>query len=131
MRLYGYYPVFDGPKTKIYRRQIHTFDITALNGKERWTTYKFTVAVYYYSLTLLKRIRSLVDDLPPDFDLELSQQSESQLSEPSGLSHKLENQVLAEGPDSQPSQFDLQQITPDTSTQERPVSKKKKEKKKV
>lgn len=129
VRLYGYYPVFDGPKTKIYRRQIHTFDITALNGKERWTTYKFAVAVYYYSLTLLKRIRSLVDDLPPDFDLELSQQSESQLSEPSGLSQQLENQVLAEGPGSQPSQFDLQQITPDTSTQERPVSKKKKKKK--
>lgn len=129
VRLYGYYPVFDGPKTKIYRHQIHTFDITALNGKERWTTYKFTVAVYYYSLTLLKRIRSLVDDLPPDFDLELSQQSEPQLSEPSGLSQQLETQVLAEGTDSQPRQFDLQQITPDTSTQETPASKKKKKKK--
>ena len=33
------------------------------------------------------------------------------LSEPSGLPQQLENQVLAEGPDSQPSQFDLQQIT--------------------
>lgn len=129
VRLYGYYPVFDGPKTKIYRHQIHTFDITALNGKERWTTYKFTVAVYYYSLTLLKRIRSLVDDLPPDFDLELSQQSEPQLSEPSGLSQQLETQVSAEGTDSQPRQFDLQQITPDTSTQETPASKKKKKKK--
>ena len=126
VRLYGYYPVFDGPKTKIYRQQIHTFDITALNGKERWTTYKFTVAVYYYSLTLLQRIHSLVDDLPPDFGLELSQQSEPQDSEPSGLSQQLENQVLAEGSDSQSNQFDLQPITPDALTQETPDSKKKK-----
>ena len=35
VRLYGYYPMFDGPKTKTYCHQIHTFDITALNGKER------------------------------------------------------------------------------------------------
>ena len=131
VRLYGYYPVFDGPKTKTHRHQIHTFDITALNGKERWTTYKFTVAVYYYSLTLVKRIRSLVDDLPPDFALELSQQSEPQLSKPSGLSQQLENQVLAEIPNSQLSQLGLQPITPDTSTQEKPASKKKKKKKKV
>ena len=123
VRLYGYYPVFDGSKTKIHRHQIHTFDITALNGKERWTTYKFTVAVYHHSLTLLKRIRSLVDDLPPDFALELCQQSEPQLSEPSELSQPLENQVLAEIPNSQPSRLDLQPITPDTSTQTKPASK--------
>ena len=129
VRLYGYYPVFDGSKMEIYRHQIHTFDIMALNGKEKWTTYKFTVAVYHHSLNLLKRIRSLVDDLPPDFALELSQQSEPQLSEPSGLSQQLEDQVLAEIPNSQPNQFNLQQMTPDTSTQEKSASKKKKQKK--
>ena len=128
VRLYGYYPAFDGPKTKIHRHQVHTFDITALNGKEKWTTYKFTVAVYYHSLILLKKIRSLVDDLPPDFALEFSQQSEPQLSEPSGLSQQSEDQVLA---NSQASQFDLQQMTPDTSTQEKSASKKQKQKKKV
>ncbi|KAK3045531.1 hypothetical protein LTR09_012902 [Extremus antarcticus] len=131
VRLYGYYPVFDGPKTTIHRHQIHTFDITALNGKEKWTTYKFTVAVYYYSLTLLQRIRFLVDDLPPDFALELSQQSEPQLSEPSELSQQLDNQVLAEIPNSQSSQHGLQQITPDTSTREKPAFAKKKKKKKA
>ena len=131
MRLYGYNPVFDGPKTKIHRHQIHTFDITALHGKEKWTTYTFTVAVYHHSLILLERIRSLVDDLPPDFALELSQQSEPQLSEPSRLSQQFEDQVLAEIPNSQLSQFDLQQMTPDTSTQEKSASKKKKQKKKV
>ncbi|KAF2790773.1 hypothetical protein K505DRAFT_351755 [Melanomma pulvis-pyrius CBS 109.77] len=134
VRLYGYYPVFEGSKTKIHRHPIHAFDITALNGKERWTTYKFTVAVYYYSLTLLKRIRSLVDDLPPDFALELCQQSGTQLSEPSGLSHspglsqQLGNQVLAEIPDPQPSRPDSRQITPDTSTEAKSAPKKKKKK---
>lgn len=129
VRLYGYYPIFDGSKTKVYRHQIHTFDITALNGKERWTTYQFTVAVYNHSLILLKRICSVIDELPPDFNLKLSQQPESQLSEPSGVSQQLENHGFAEELDIQSSHVDLQQITPDTSTQaERPVSKKKKKK---
>jgi hypothetical protein len=66
----------------------------------------------------------LINELPPDFYLELSQQS--QPSEPSGFSQQLENQILAEAPGSQPSHVDLQQITPDTSRQpEKPASKKK------
>ncbi|KAK5531346.1 hypothetical protein LTR23_006051 [Exophiala sp. CCFEE 6169] len=111
-------------------RTIHIFDIAALNGKEKWTTYKFTVAVYHHSLTLLKRILSIVDDLPPDFALQLTQQSEAQLSEPSGLSQQLDNQVLAEISHPQSSQLDLQQMTPDTSTQDKAASKQKKKKKK-
>lgn len=125
VRLYGYYAIFDGPKTKIYRHPIHTFDITALDGKERWTTYKFTVAVYNYSLTLLKRICSVVDDLPPDFNLEL-QQSEPQFSETTGRSQPLENQDLVEASNGQSSLIDRQQLTPDTSMQtEKPASGKK------
>ncbi|KAK5264343.1 hypothetical protein LTR96_010360 [Exophiala xenobiotica] len=130
VRLYGYYPVLDGPKTKIHRHEISAFDITSNNGKEKWTTYKFTVAVYHHSLTLLNRILSIVDDLPPDFALKLTQQSEAQLSEPSGLSQQLDNQVLAEIPHPQSSQLDLQQMTPDTSTQDKAASKQKKKKKK-
>ncbi len=127
VRLYGYYPIFDGPKTKIYRHPIHTFDITALDGKERWTTYSFTVAVYNHSLTLLKRICSVIDELPPDLGLEHSQTSEPQASEPSGLSQQLENQALAEDLGIQSSHIDLQQITPEASMQaEKPASKKKK-----
>jgi hypothetical protein len=64
-----------------------------------------------------------------DSDCELSQQSELQSSEPSGLSQQLENQILAEVPGSHSSHVDLQQITPDTSAQaEKPASKKKKKK---
>ncbi len=127
VRLYGYYPILDGPKTRIYRHPIHTFDITALDGEERWTTYKFTVAVYNHSLTLLKNIRSVIDELPPDFNPELSQQSEPQRSENTSLSQPTENQNLVEASSSQPKLVDLQQITPETSTQmEKPASRKKK-----
>lgn len=126
VRLYGYYPVIDGPKSKIYRRPIHTFDITARDGQERWTTYNFTVGVYIYSLNLIKRIRSIIDKLPPDF--EHSQQSEPQLSEHSGLSQRFDEQALEQESGSQSSQVGLQPITPDTSTSmEKPASKRKKE----
>lgn len=80
-------------------------------------TYQFTVAVYNHALILLKRICSVIDELPPDFNLKLSQQPEPTLSEPSGLSQQLENHGLVEELDSQSSHVDLQQITPDTSTQ--------------
>lgn len=129
VRLYGYYPIIDGSKIKIYRHPIHTFDITACDGQERWRTYNFTVGVYSYSLTLLKRIRSVIDELPSDFSLKLAQPSEPQLSESSGLSQQFEDQILAENSGSQQSEVDLQPITPDTSTQaEKPASKNKKKK---
>lgn len=76
VRLYGCYPIINGGKIDIYRHPIHTFDITALDGKEKWMTFNFTVGVYIYSLGLIKKIRSVIDDLPPDFNLEHSQNSE-------------------------------------------------------
>ena len=129
VRLYGYYPVIEGPKTSIYRHPIDNFDFTSREGREKWTTYKFVVAVYHHSLSLQKSICSVIDELPPDFNLETPQPSEQQPSEHSGLSQQLGNQNLAEGPDGQPSHADLHQITPESSTQaEKPVPKKKKEK---
>jgi hypothetical protein len=82
--------------------------------------------------THFKRISSAIDELPPEQDFELSHGSEPHISEASGLLQQLENQNLAEVPDSQLSHVDLQQITPDTSTQaEKPAPKKKKKKEKV
>lgn len=120
VRLYGYYPIIDGRKINIYRHPIHTFDITALDGKDKWTTYNFTVGIYIYSLTLIERIRSVIDELPPDFNIEDSQKSEPQPSEHSGLSQQFESQVLAQKPgekDSESNHGDLLPITPDTSMQ--------------
>ncbi|PQE08397.1 reverse transcriptase protein [Rutstroemia sp. NJR-2017a WRK4] len=94
VRIYGHYPVIDGKKTTFYRHPIHTFDFTALDGKEKWTAYKFTKNVYdIWMPTHLERICSVIDDLPPDLDFEVSQQSE--LGE-SGLSQGFENHYLSD-----------------------------------
>lgn len=84
VRLYGYYPVIEGPRTRIYSHLIDTFDFTAHDGRDKWTSYKFAVAVYEHSLTLHKSICSVIDELP-DFNLEIPQPSEQQLLEHSGL----------------------------------------------
>ncbi|KAK5121209.1 hypothetical protein LTR16_004377, partial [Cryomyces antarcticus] len=101
-------------------------------GMEKWTAYTFVKNVYdIWMPTLLRKISSAIDDLRPEPDFELSHGLEAQISETSGLSQELENQNLAEVPNSQSSHKDLQQITPDTSTQaEKPAPKKKKKKKK-
>jgi hypothetical protein len=46
VRIYGHYPVIDGKKTIFYPHPIRKFDYTELDGKEKWTAYKFTKNVY-------------------------------------------------------------------------------------
>jgi hypothetical protein len=128
VRIYGHYAVINGIETTFYRHPIRKFDFTELDGKEKWTTRTFIRNVQDIWLTPhFERICSVIDELPPDLDFEPSQPSEPQISETSGLSQQLENQILAEAPGSQSSHVGLQQITPDASTQaEKPASKKKK-----
>ena len=40
--IYGHYPLINGEDTKYYRRSIREFSFTDLDGKEKWTSYKFT-----------------------------------------------------------------------------------------
>lgn len=35
IRIYGHYPIINESKTSFYRHPIHTFDFTALDGKEK------------------------------------------------------------------------------------------------
>ncbi|EEH36365.2 hypothetical protein PAAG_06783 [Paracoccidioides lutzii Pb01] len=46
VRIYGHYPVIDGKKTTYYRHSIHEFSFAALDGREKWTSYKFVMGVY-------------------------------------------------------------------------------------
>lgn len=70
VRIYGHYPVIDGEDTKYYRHPIRSFDFTALDGKERWTAYRFTKNAYEHWVPLhFKRICSAIDQLPLDLDL--------------------------------------------------------------
>lgn len=124
VRIYGHYPVIDGDSTAFYRHPIHEFSFTALDGKDKWTSYKFTKNVYeVWMPTHLKRICSVIDKLPPNVDFEVAQGSEIQFPEASGPSQKLCG-LLSESSnvDSGASQDDSELVpiipqmdTPDTS----------------
>ncbi|ELR03485.1 hypothetical protein VC83_00157 [Pseudogymnoascus destructans] len=125
VRIYGHYPVISGDKATIYRHPVHTFDLTALDGKEKWTAYRFAKNFYeMWMPTHLKRIRSAIDELPQDLDFEVSEQSE--LGE-SGLSQGLESHYLSRQSshkaaslreESQSSRAPSRDVTPDTSLSE-------------
>ncbi|KUI72312.1 hypothetical protein VM1G_07783 [Cytospora mali] len=69
VRIYGYYPVINGKDIKYYRHPIHTFDFTTLEGKDKWTAFRFTKNVYDLWMPLhLERVRSAIDQLPSDLD---------------------------------------------------------------
>lgn len=72
VRIFGHYPVIDGKDTKYYRHPIHTFDFTALDGKDKWTAYKFTKNVYdTWVPDHFKRICSAIDQLPSNIGLDV------------------------------------------------------------
>ena len=74
VRIYGHHPVIEGDKTTFYRHSIHEFSLMALDGKEKWTAYKFTKNVYdTYMPKLHKRICSAIDDLPAGINFDLSE----------------------------------------------------------
>ena len=90
VRIYGHYALIDGNKTTFYRHPIKKFDFTSEEGIDKWTAYKFTKNVYdIWMPTHLKRICSAIDQLPPDLNFEVSQGSELQFTEASGLSQEL------------------------------------------
>jgi hypothetical protein len=130
VRIYGHYPVIKGKDTTYYRYPIHKFDFTSLDGKEKWTAYKFTKNIYdTWMPTHLDRIRSVIDELPSDFDFEVSL-----LPEESGVSQDLESHHLSRSftePESLPEEHgsqsgivDAGDITPDTSFTGQGASKK-------
>lgn len=46
MRIYGHYAIIDRSKTTFYRHPIYEFSFAALDGKEKWTAYKFTKTLW-------------------------------------------------------------------------------------
>ena len=89
VRIYSHYSVIDGKKITFYRHSIRELSFTDRSGKKKWTAYKFSKNAYdIWMPTHLKRICSMVDDLSPDLDFEVSEQSEPGKS---GLSQWLES----------------------------------------
>ena len=117
VRIYGHYPVIDDKKTTFYRHPIREFSFTELDGKEKWTAYKFTKNLYdVWMPTHLKRIQSAIDELPQlDFEaLHPSGTGGSGLSDKS--SH---NAASIEETGSQASHDSTRDATPRTSVTER------------
>ncbi|KAI9674958.1 MAG: hypothetical protein M1817_001364 [Caeruleum heppii] len=126
VRIYGHYALIDESTTTFYRHPIHEFYFTTLNGKDKWTAYKFTKNVYDVWMPIhLKRICSAIDQLPPDLHFDVSQGSELQFTDASGLSQELGGLLSKQsyvGSTSRTSQDDSelapiipQPTTPDTS----------------
>lgn len=65
VRIYAHYPVIDGNMSTYHRLPVHSFSITALNGKERWTAYKFVMALYtVWVPDHFQRLSLAIDNLP-------------------------------------------------------------------
>jgi hypothetical protein len=126
VRIYGHYAVIEGKGQKYYRHPIREFSFTELDGKDKWTTYKFTKNVYEIWMPKhFKRICSAIDAFPSGVSFDLSQQSELSFPEQSGLSQDFGAHSLAQsstGSNSAQAQADEQStvaeaadITPNTS----------------
>ncbi len=74
VRIYSHYSVINRKKTTFYYYLICEFSFTELDSKEKWTVYKFTKNVYdIWMPSHLKRIYSVIDELLPDLDFDVSQ----------------------------------------------------------
>ncbi|KAL2165721.1 hypothetical protein VTG60DRAFT_3948 [Thermothelomyces hinnuleus] len=118
VRIYGHYAVITGKDTKYYRHPIHEFSFTALDGKDKWTAYRFTKNVYdTWMRKHFENICSAIDQLPSDLDFdvpplsgatELSQDLGNLMSEAGSASEPVEQ-------DSRSSNARQQGVTPDSS----------------
>ncbi|KAL7919229.1 hypothetical protein ACQKWADRAFT_323180 [Trichoderma austrokoningii] len=132
VRIYGHYPVIKGKDTAFFRPSIHTFDFTALEGKERWTAYKFSKNIYdIWMPAHFKRLCSAIDKIPADIDFNVPP-----LPLNSGLSQDLESYRLSEPTEleslstepGQRSAGDVGDTTPDTSFTGRGAPKRRRKK---
>ncbi|KAI0872477.1 hypothetical protein GGS24DRAFT_491490 [Hypoxylon argillaceum] len=91
VRIFGHYPVIDRKSIKYYRHPIRQFDFTELNGKEKWTTYRFTKSVYDLWMPVhYQMICSAIDQLPSNLGFDRPSLSTT------GLSGALRSQDLSQ-----------------------------------
>ncbi|MCJ1422333.1 hypothetical protein MMC29_000213 [Sticta canariensis] len=115
VRIYGHCPVIEGDKTTFYRHPIHEFSFTALDGKEKWTTYQFVKNVYdHHSLKLHQLICSGIDGLPAGINFDPSQSASFSQTTPQSSQQSNVGSMLGED-DSQSSFLVSQEVTPTTS----------------
>ncbi|KAK3167868.1 hypothetical protein OEA41_004314 [Lepraria neglecta] len=112
VRIYGHYAIIVEDKTTFYRHPIHKFDFTALDGRDKWTAYKFTKNVYDIWMPLhFEKICSALDDLPPDIDFGIPQSASFPQAQTPRQSNAESTSMLREDD----SHVASQDITPTTS----------------
>ncbi|KAL8410603.1 hypothetical protein RB596_000331 [Gaeumannomyces avenae] len=130
VRIYGHYPVIAGKDTKYYRHPIHEFSFTALDGKDKWTAYRFTKNVYdTWMPAHFKNICSAIDQLPSELNFDVPS-----LPEATGLSQEIGSLMQSNaGSVSEPAEQDVQSsnaeqqgVTPGTSFTGPGVTKRRK-----
>lgn len=83
VRIYGHYALIEDQKVTFYRHPIHKFDITALDGRDKWTAYTFTKNVYdTWMPKQLERISSAIGDIPLGISFDISQASDLSFGAP-------------------------------------------------
>ncbi|AEO56307.1 hypothetical protein MYCTH_2301073 [Thermothelomyces thermophilus ATCC 42464] len=116
VRIYGHYPVIAGNDTKYYRHPIHKFDFTALDGKDKWTAYRFTKNVYdIWMPEHFKNICSAIDQLPLELDVDAPPLSDTTTGLSQDLGGLMQSDAGSVSQDSQSSNARQQGRTPDTS----------------
>lgn len=127
MRIWAHFSVVTKDKIMSRRFSTRKFDFTERRGAEKWTAWTFTTNIYDIWVTPpLKWIRSAIDDLPLQQELEVTQQDLNLSSAPSNLSQRMEKSALSQEAGDQSNRSDLRPITPDTSTESALKSKRTK-----
>ncbi|KAK1780843.1 hypothetical protein QBC45DRAFT_96342 [Copromyces sp. CBS 386.78] len=97
VRIYGHYPVITEKDTEYYWHPIHQFYFTALEGKEKWTAYRFIKNVYdIWVPDHFKKICSVIDQLL------VPASGVSSLTEAPGLLQNMGNLMQSEQPTATP-----------------------------
>ncbi|KAK5651139.1 hypothetical protein OQA88_13233 [Cercophora sp. LCS_1] len=118
VRIYGHYPVITGKDIRYYRHPIHDFSFTVLDGRDKWTAYRFTKNVYdTWMPKHFESICSAIDQLPSNLDFDVPP-----LSEATGLSQDLGNLMQSDAScasvSDELSNAEQQAMTPGTSFSE-------------
>lgn len=129
VRLYGHYTVVDENEISFYRHPIRKFSFTDMDGKEKWTAYKFVKNIYnHYSLKLHKKICSAIDSLPANINFDVSQSASFSQAIPQNSQRSNAECTLDDDDDIHSSILTPQEVTPTTSFAQsaEPVLKKSK-----
>ncbi|KAI0908040.1 hypothetical protein F4823DRAFT_640626 [Ustulina deusta] len=132
VRIYGHYSVIDGRDTKYYCHPIYEFAFTTLDGKEKWTAYRFTKNVYdVWMPAHFKMICSAIDQLPANLDFDVASLPETDLSQDVGGGQRLSQSdadtvLLSIEQDSQSSKTGQEEGTPGTSLADSGAAKRRK-----